>query len=121
MEGTQPERVTGRASVHVELPGAGGPAAAPEHKEGSEALVDICRRRHFLSGTRLQLSPDCLLNGRHPGLGPWGVELRRNLAAEWWSSVVVFREQVFPVDGRHGEPGLAPRGDGAFRCFGTLC
>ncbi|KAB0402604.1 hypothetical protein E2I00_009644, partial [Balaenoptera physalus] len=41
--------------------------------------------------------------------------LRKNLAAEWWSSVVVFREQVFPVDALHREPGPSLPGDSAFR------
>jgi hypothetical protein len=44
-----------------------------------------------------------------------GVELRKNLAAEWWSSVVVFREQVFAVDALHQEPGPSLPGDSAFR------
>ena len=66
------------------------PREAPESGEGSDALVEICRKRRFLSGTKQQLSRDSLLNGCHPGLGPLGIELRKNLAAEWWSSVVAF-------------------------------
>ncbi|KAM5274547.1 DNA polymerase subunit gamma-2 isoform 2-T2 [Ctenodactylus gundi] len=88
---------------------------APAPAAGSAALLEVCRRRHFLTGTEQQLSPEALLSGCHPGFGPLGVELRRNLAAEWWSSVVVFREQVFAVDGPHREPGPSPPGDGAFR------
>ncbi|XP_077019708.1 DNA polymerase subunit gamma-2 isoform X2 [Tamandua tetradactyla] len=87
----------------------------PESGEGSEALLEICQRRHFLSGLKQQLSRESLLKGCHSGFGPLGVQLRKNLAAEWWSSVVVFREQVFPVDTLHHEPGLSLPGDGAFR------
>ena len=91
------------------------PREAPESGEGSDALVEICRKRRFLSGTKQQLSRDSLLNGCHPGLGPLGIELRKNLAAEWWSSVVVFREQVFPVDALHREPGPSLPVDNGFR------
>ncbi|XP_004718256.2 DNA polymerase subunit gamma-2, mitochondrial [Echinops telfairi] len=94
----------------AELPRGREPTGAPGAGEGSETLLEICRRRHFLGGTRRPLSRESLLSGCHPGLGPLGLELRQNLAAEWWSSVVVFREQVFPVDARHHQPG-----HGAFR------
>nr|XP_031541477.1 DNA polymerase subunit gamma-2, mitochondrial isoform X3 [Vicugna pacos] len=121
--GRQPEQLTeGSGSVgeplrsHAELPRGSEPRDAPESGgEGSEALVDICQKRHFFSGIKRQLSRDSLLSGCHPGFGPLGIELRKNLAAEWWSSVVVFREQVFPVDALHQEPGPSLTGDRAFR------
>ncbi|EPY86434.1 hypothetical protein CB1_000313038 [Camelus ferus] len=121
--GGQPEQLTeGSGSVggplrsHAELPRGSEPRDAPESGgEESEALVEICQKRHFFSGIKRQLSRDSLLSGCHPGFGPLGIELRKNLAAEWWSSVVVFREQVFPVDALHQEPGPSLTGDRAFR------
>lgn len=118
----QPELLTERSSPqgghlrsHAELEGNGEHPEVPGSGEGSEALLEICQRRHFLSGSKQQLSRDSLLSGCHPGFGPLGVELRKNLAAEWWTSVVVFREQVFPVDALHHEPGPLLPGDSAFR------
>lgn len=104
-----------------EPPRGSEPRGAPEPAPGREALLEICRRRHFFSGSGLPPSRDALLSGRHPGLGPLGVELRRNLAAEWWSSVVASREQVFPVAARHHGHGPSLPGARAFRCLGTLC
>ncbi|XDB61452.1 PREDICTED: DNA polymerase subunit gamma-2, mitochondrial isoform X2 [Capra hircus] len=122
VDGRQPEQLSERTGSFVgpvrsraELP-RNEPREAPESGgEGSEALVEICHKRRFLSGTKQQLSRDSLLNGCHPGLGPLGIELRKNLAAEWWSSVVVFREQVFPVDALHREPGPSLPVDNGFR------
>lgn len=104
----------GHLNSHAELPRAGEEAEAPESAE-SEALLEVCQRRHFLSGPKQQFRRDSLLNGCHPGFGPLGIELRKNLAAEWWSSVVVFREQVFAVDSLHQEPGSSQPRDSAFR------
>ncbi|XP_040496324.1 DNA polymerase subunit gamma-2, mitochondrial isoform X2 [Ursus maritimus] len=112
MEGSSPFGVPLRS--HAELPRGSEPTEAPESGEGSEELVEICQRRHFFSGSKRQLSRHSLLSGCHPGFGPLGIELRKNLAAEWWSSVVVFREQVFPVDALHHEPGPTLPGDSAF-------
>lgn len=96
------------------------PAEPPESGPGADALLDICRRRHFFGGRPGPgLSRASLLSGLHPGCGPLGVELRQNLAAEWWSSVVAFREQVFPVAAPHHAPGPGPGpprpGERAFR------
>ncbi|XP_012515000.1 PREDICTED: DNA polymerase subunit gamma-2, mitochondrial [Propithecus coquereli] len=122
VDGGQPEQLTessssrgGHLGSHAELPRDGEPTEAPESGEASEELLEICQRRHFLNGTKRQLSRDSLLSGCHPGFGPLGIELRKNLASEWWSSVVVFREQVFPVDALHHEPGPSLPGDSAFR------
>ncbi|XP_044936846.1 DNA polymerase subunit gamma-2, mitochondrial isoform X6 [Mustela putorius furo] len=122
VEGGQPEPLMEGSSSfgvpvrsHAELPRGSEPIEAPESSEGTEELVEICQRRHFFSGSKRQLSRHSLLSGCHPGFGPLGVELRKNLAAEWWSSVVVFREQVFPVDALHHEPGPTLPGDSAFR------
>ncbi|XP_027729149.1 DNA polymerase subunit gamma-2, mitochondrial isoform X1 [Vombatus ursinus] len=72
--------------------------------EWSEALLDICQRRHFLVGTQQPLGRDSLRSGHHPGFGPLGVGLRKNLASQWWSSVAAFREHIFPLDTPHHEP-----------------
>lgn len=93
----------------------------PERADDREALVDLCRRRHFLSGTPQQLSPAALLSGCHPGFGPLGVELRKNLASQWWSSMVVAREQVFAVDALHQQPGPSQPGDSACRLVSPEC
>lgn len=122
VDGRQPEQLSegtssfvGPVRSQVELP-RNEPREAPESGgEGSEELVEICQKRRFLSGTKQQLSRGSLLNGCHPGLGPLGTELRKNLAAEWWSSVVVFREQVFPVDALHREPAPSLPVDSGFR------
>ncbi|KAM4822614.1 DNA polymerase subunit gamma-2 isoform X1 [Urocitellus parryii] len=121
IEGGQAERLAersgslgGHPDAHAELARGCEDTEATESAE-SETLVEVCQRRHFLSGTKQQLSRDSLLSGCHPGFGPLGIELRKNLAAEWWSSVVVFREQVFAVDAVHHEPGPSLPGDGAFR------
>lgn len=109
------------------LSGDAGPAdgapqpAAPDRAVAGEALVDLCRRRHFLSGTPQQLSTAALLSGCHSSFGPLGVELRKNLASQWWSSMVVFREQVFAVDSLHHEPGSSQPGDRAFRLVSPEC
>lgn len=97
------------------------PAEARECAGGSEALLEICQRRHFLRGDLQQLSRESLLSGCHPGFGPLGIELRKNLAAEWWSSMVALREQVFAVDARHHEPGPSQPGDSAFRLVSAEC
>lgn len=122
VDGGQPERLAegssplgGPLRSQAELPGGNELTEAPESGEGSEALLEICQRRHFLVDTKRQISRDSLLSGCHSGFGPLGLELRKNLAAEWWSSVVVFREQVFPVDALHVKSGPSLPGDGAFR------
>ncbi|XP_036925903.1 DNA polymerase subunit gamma-2, mitochondrial isoform X2 [Sturnira hondurensis] len=129
VDGGQPERLKegssplgGPMRSHAELPAGSEPREAQESGEGSEALVEICQRRHFLSGIKQQISRDSLLSGCHSGFGPLGLELRKNLATEWWSSVVVFREQVFPVDAVHVESGPSLPGDSDFRLVsaGTL-
>ncbi|XP_021104306.1 DNA polymerase subunit gamma-2, mitochondrial isoform X9 [Heterocephalus glaber] len=116
IDGGQPDPLTERSKTlggdlrsHMELP----PESEPT--EGSEALLEVCQRRHFLSGTKKQLSRDSLLSGCHPGFGPLGVELRKNLAAQWWSSVVLCREQVFAVGALHHGPGPSLPEDRAFR------
>uniref|UniRef100_A0A8D0GCD1 DNA polymerase gamma 2, accessory subunit n=1 Tax=Sphenodon punctatus TaxID=8508 RepID=A0A8D0GCD1_SPHPU len=100
------------------VPGGGSSSEAEEEQDcgSSEALLGICQRRHFLRGRPREQQPltwDSYLKGYHPGLGLLGVELRKNLEARWWSSVVVFREQVFAVDsllhrGPPAERGVSP-------------
>lgn len=116
-----------RRACRCWLSGSAGPADgtqqpdAPGRAVAGEALVDLCRRRHFLSGTAPQLSTAALLSGCHSGFGPLGVELRKNLASQWWSSMVVFREQVFAVDSLHQQPGSSQPGDSAFRLVSPEC
>ncbi|KAJ7317986.1 hypothetical protein JRQ81_004148 [Phrynocephalus forsythii] len=90
----------------------------PEEEPGglvAEALLDVCRRRHFLRG---QLEPpkvawEACLRGEPRGLlGPLGVQLRKNLAAHWWDSVVAFREQVLGVEAPAHRPPRAGGGGG---------
>ncbi|KAM9119472.1 DNA polymerase subunit gamma-2 [Pangshura tecta] len=98
-------------------PYTGGPCNSAEGQrwEGSEVLLDLCQRRHFLRGDQRQaLTWDSYLRGCHAGFGPLGMELRKNLAAQWWASVVVSREQVFAVDSLlHRAPGagMLPSGE----------
>ncbi|XP_029456615.1 DNA polymerase subunit gamma-2, mitochondrial [Rhinatrema bivittatum] len=74
----------------------------------SEMLLDLCQRRHFISGGKL--TKDSVWNGCH-SLGPLGVELKKNLISQWWNSVVTFREQIFTVDTLHQLPGVAQSGE----------
>ncbi|XP_042303505.1 DNA polymerase subunit gamma-2, mitochondrial [Sceloporus undulatus] len=68
-----------------------------------EALLGVCRRRHFLrgggGGEEGGRWASSYLQGDPPGsLGPLGAELRKNVAAQWWESVVLLREQVLGVE-----------------------
>nr|XP_056715953.1 DNA polymerase subunit gamma-2, mitochondrial [Euleptes europaea] len=74
--------------------------AGQQHNGAAEALLDIGERRHFLrrGETPQQRTWDSYLKGGYPRFGPLGVELRKNLAAQWWETIVLFREQVFAVD-----------------------
>ncbi|XP_074080887.1 DNA polymerase subunit gamma-2 [Macrotis lagotis] len=74
------------------------PPAAGAAAQGEDALWDLCQRRHFLVGPQPPLGRDALRAGHHPGLGPLGVGLRKNLASQWWASVAAFREHIFPLD-----------------------
>uniref|UniRef100_A0A8D2J788 DNA polymerase subunit gamma-2 n=1 Tax=Varanus komodoensis TaxID=61221 RepID=A0A8D2J788_VARKO len=82
-----------------------------------ETLLDICQRRHFLRAPAeggQRLSWDAFREGAQPGFGPLGASLRKNLAAQWWESVVLFREQVLGVEAplhRPAHAGGAPPGD----------
>ncbi|XP_066472063.1 DNA polymerase subunit gamma-2 [Tiliqua scincoides] len=108
----------GGPGVHSRLARSSG--RVEQQRQGvAEPLLDICQRRHFLRGGLEQQKPtwDAYLRGGHPGFGTLGVELRKNLAAQWWESVVVFREQVLAVDAplqRSPNAGGAPLG-AAFR------
>ncbi|NP_001081904.1 DNA polymerase subunit gamma-2, mitochondrial precursor [Xenopus laevis] len=72
-----------------------------------DILFHLCQQRHFLSGETLTCTS--LVQGCH-NLGPLGVELKRNLVAQWWNSVVVYREQVLGIDTLHhlSTPSSAP-------------
>lgn len=43
-----------------------------------------------------------LLKGRTCAYGPLGVDLKRNMLEQWWSSVVRSRPQVFGISTLHG-------------------
>uniref|UniRef100_A0A8C5WLD0 DNA polymerase gamma 2, accessory subunit n=1 Tax=Leptobrachium leishanense TaxID=445787 RepID=A0A8C5WLD0_9ANUR len=60
-----------------------------------DVLFDLCRRRHFITGDKLTRTS--LLSGCH-GLGPLGTELKKNLVAQWWDSMLLYREQVLAID-----------------------
>lgn len=80
-----------------------------------EELLEVCRRRRFLRGGAEPRPWRAYLSGCHPGLGPLGVALRANLAAQWWDSALALREQVLAVDAPvHGPPaaGAAPARQG---------
>lgn len=66
-----------------------------------EAALAACQRRRFLrgGGEGDKQTWASYLRGDHPAFGPLGVALKKNLAAQWWEAVVVFREQVLGVEG----------------------
>ncbi|XP_030317474.1 DNA polymerase subunit gamma-2, mitochondrial isoform X2 [Calypte anna] len=105
----RPPAAQGVESVSTARPYA---AAAGGDAEGTlrEELLEVCWRRHFLRGgaePRPALPWRAYLSGCHPGFGPLGVALRRNLAAQWWDWVLAFREQVLEVEAPlHGPSAL---------------
>lgn len=70
-------------------------------EECGEAALAACQRRHFLrgGGEDSKQTWASYLRGDHPAFGPLGVALKKNLAAQWWEAVVVFREHVLGVEG----------------------
>ncbi|XP_038632410.1 DNA polymerase subunit gamma-2, mitochondrial isoform X2 [Scyliorhinus canicula] len=60
----------------------------------TETLVELCQSRHFITGDII--TKDALINGWY-NYGHLGMELKKNLASEWWDSVVLSKEQVFGV------------------------
>ncbi|XP_012893189.1 PREDICTED: DNA polymerase subunit gamma-2, mitochondrial isoform X2 [Dipodomys ordii] len=111
----QPDRWSERCSLEERLgPHAEALGDAGDAEARAEPLLELCQKRHFLRGSQPPPSRDSLLSGCHPGFGPLGVELRKNLAAEWWASLAAFREQVFAVDALHHQPGPTAPGDPAF-------
>ncbi|XP_067164432.1 DNA polymerase subunit gamma-2 isoform X6 [Apteryx mantelli] len=103
----------GRPALKRRAPAAGSlarPYAAGGGEAASgEALLEVCRRRHFLRGGAEPRPWRAYLSGCPPGFGPLGVALRGNLAAQWWEAVAAFREQVFAADA----PLHGPAGPGA--------
>ncbi|XP_007431408.1 DNA polymerase subunit gamma-2, mitochondrial [Python bivittatus] len=69
-------------------------------EECGEAALHACQRRHFLrgGGEHGKQTWASYLRGDHAAFGPLGVALKKNLAAQWWEAVVVFREQVLGVE-----------------------
>ncbi|KAM9006176.1 DNA polymerase subunit gamma-2 isoform 1-T1 [Sarcophilus harrisii] len=103
-----------RAYVKPPEGGDDHPPAPGRGAEWSEALLDLCQRRHFLVGTQQPLGRESLRSGHHPDFGPLGVGLRRNLASQWWTSVAAFREHIFPLETPHHEPWPASLGGRGF-------
>ncbi|XP_032068012.1 DNA polymerase subunit gamma-2, mitochondrial [Thamnophis elegans] len=70
-------------------------------EECGEVALAACQRRCFLrgGGEEDRQTWASYLRGDHPAFGPLGVALKKNLAAQWWEAVVVFREQVLGVEG----------------------
>ncbi|XP_037349211.1 DNA polymerase subunit gamma-2, mitochondrial [Talpa occidentalis] len=116
VRGGPPARLTSASGARGAPPAGSAPGAAPERGDGGAALLELCRRRHFLGGAGPPPGRDALLRGRHPGLGPLGAELRQNLAAEWWAALAALREQqVLRVDAPLHPPGPARPRAGAAR------
>ncbi|XP_070596457.1 DNA polymerase subunit gamma-2 [Erythrolamprus reginae] len=69
--------------------------------EAAAAALAACQRRRFLrrGGGEDPRTWASYLRGDYPAFGPLGVALKKNLAAQWWEAVVVFREQVLGVEG----------------------
>ncbi|XP_008114596.1 DNA polymerase subunit gamma-2, mitochondrial isoform X2 [Anolis carolinensis] len=73
--------------------------------EVSEALLSLCRRRHFLRDQdQGPTTWGSYLRGNHRGFGPLGVALRQNLAAQWWGSEAASRERVLGLGARASRP-----------------
>ncbi|XP_043570973.1 DNA polymerase subunit gamma-2, mitochondrial [Chiloscyllium plagiosum] len=64
----------------------------------TEAVIELCQSRHFITGDII--TQDALTNGWY-NYGHLGMELNKNLATEWWDSMVLSREQVFGVATPH--------------------
>ncbi|MCA9777832.1 MAG: hypothetical protein KC800_13985, partial [Candidatus Eremiobacteraeota bacterium] len=69
---------------------------AKEHrpKDVMKKVVALCKRRGFV------FQSSDIYGGLKSAYdyGPLGVELKRNLMAEWWSDMVHQREDVFGID-----------------------
>lgn len=76
-------------------------SAGHASEECGEAALAACRRRRFLRGAGEEDKQTwaSYLRRDHPAFGPLGVALKKNLASQWWETVVVFREQVLGVEG----------------------
>ncbi|XP_005993791.1 DNA polymerase subunit gamma-2 isoform X3 [Latimeria chalumnae] len=78
--------------------------SASEHSGTLDLLIELCKTRHFIAGD--QITKETLLSSSH-SLGPLGMELKKNLAGQWWNSVAMSREQVIRVETMHQLTGLA--------------
>ncbi|XP_060619086.2 DNA polymerase subunit gamma-2 [Anolis sagrei] len=83
-------------------------------EEVSEALLSLCRRRHFLQD-QVSATWGSYLRGNHRGFGPLGVALRQNMAAQWWGSEAASRERVLGLGARASRPPSAASPEGALR------
>ncbi|XP_059509840.1 uncharacterized protein polg2 [Stegostoma tigrinum] len=64
----------------------------------TEALIELCQSRHFITGDII--TQESVTNGWY-NYGHLGMEFKKNLASEWWNSMVLSREQVFGVATPH--------------------
>lgn len=62
-------------------------------------MMQMFQRRFFIPHPH---HAEALLKGRSCAYGPLGVDLKRNLIEQWWSSVVRLRPQVFGISSLHG-------------------
>lgn len=63
-------------------------------------MLQLLQRRFFIPQDHHQAVS--LLKGKTCAYGPLGVDLKRNLLEQWWSSLVRSRPQVFGISSLHG-------------------
>lgn len=63
-------------------------------------MLQLLQRRFFIPQDHHQAVS--LFKGKTCAYGPLGVDLKRNLLEQWWSSVVRSRPQVFGISTLHG-------------------
>ncbi|XP_060774930.1 DNA polymerase subunit gamma-2, mitochondrial isoform X1 [Neoarius graeffei] len=66
----------------------------------ADDMLQLLQRRFFIPQDHHQAVS--LLNGKTCAYGPLGVDLKRNLLEQWWSSLVRSRPQVFGISSLHG-------------------
>ncbi|XP_048871669.1 DNA polymerase subunit gamma-2, mitochondrial isoform X1 [Brienomyrus brachyistius] len=74
--------------------------AALDETDHMGTLMKLCCDRHYIAHDHD--SPKCIRRGSSWTYGPLGMELRKNILDQWWSSVVTTRPQVFGINTLHG-------------------
>ncbi|KAM9483025.1 DNA polymerase subunit gamma-2 isoform 2-T2 [Clarias gariepinus] len=72
-------------------------------------MVQLLQQRFFIPPD--QHHAVSLLRGQACAYGPLGVDLKRNILEQWWSSVVRSRPQVFGISTLHGVESKGAGGD----------